>query len=127
MKGAANMDEVIYAYSRAQAIEDGELVDVTSTAEEDGFVFPVALTSAAWVRYVQVPPKVTTQDELGRLRSVLQQLRLAMNSGKWGSEIHFCVFVHMEDYFSLLVELKAHCGPGDDGEPVVTVMLPGED
>jgi hypothetical protein len=26
-----------------------------------------------------------------------------------------------------LVRLKALCGPGDQGEPVVTVMLPDED
>jgi hypothetical protein len=26
-----------------------------------------------------------------------------------------------------LVTLKAVCGPGDDGEPVLTVMLLGED
>jgi hypothetical protein len=26
-----------------------------------------------------------------------------------------------------LVRLKAVCGPGDQGEPVITVMLPGED
>jgi hypothetical protein len=26
-----------------------------------------------------------------------------------------------------LVRLKAICGPGDEGEPVVTVMLPTED
>ena len=25
------------------------------------------------------------------------------------------------------VELKAVCGPGDEGEPVITIMLPGED
>ncbi len=25
------------------------------------------------------------------------------------------------------VQLKAVCGPGDDGEPVITVMLPDED
>ena len=25
------------------------------------------------------------------------------------------------------VELKAVCGPGDKGEPVVTIMLPDED
>ena len=28
---------------------------------------------------------------------------------------------------SSLSQLKALCGPGDDGEPVVTVMLPDED
>src|SRR5262249_56697175 len=26
-----------------------------------------------------------------------------------------------------LVRLKAHCGPGDQGEPVITVLLPEED
>jgi hypothetical protein len=26
-----------------------------------------------------------------------------------------------------LVRLKALCGPGDDGEPVMTVMLPDEE
>jgi hypothetical protein len=26
-----------------------------------------------------------------------------------------------------LVELKAVCGPGDDGDPVVAVMMPDED
>jgi hypothetical protein len=26
-----------------------------------------------------------------------------------------------------LVNLKAVCGPGDDGEPVLTVMMPEED
>ena len=25
------------------------------------------------------------------------------------------------------VTLKAHFGPGDDGEPVVTIMMPSED
>jgi hypothetical protein len=26
-----------------------------------------------------------------------------------------------------LVRLKAVCGPGDQGEPVITVMMPNED
>jgi hypothetical protein len=39
---------VIHAYSRAEALEDGVLVDVTSTAREAGFRIPVALTRAVW-------------------------------------------------------------------------------
>ena len=35
---------VISTYTRAQAIEDGVLVDVGSTAQEAGFKWPVALT-----------------------------------------------------------------------------------
>ncbi|MCP4286877.1 MAG: hypothetical protein GY792_20935, partial [Gammaproteobacteria bacterium] len=40
--------EVISTYTRAQAIEDGVLVDAGPTAKEIGFRFPVALTSAVW-------------------------------------------------------------------------------
>ena len=58
VKEAGSMGDVfgpvIYGYSRAQAIEDGELVDVT---EADGckgnFRFPVALTRAAWAACVE--------------------------------------------------------------------------
>ena len=40
--------EVISTYSRAQAIEDGVLIDAGSMASEAGFKWPVALTSAVW-------------------------------------------------------------------------------
>jgi uncharacterized protein YunC (DUF1805 family) len=38
--------EVIHAYTRAQAIEDGTLVDVTETAKEAGIKYPTAVTEA---------------------------------------------------------------------------------
>ena len=38
--------EIIFSYTRAQAIADRVLVDVTPTALEAGFRFPVAATSA---------------------------------------------------------------------------------
>ena len=40
--------EVISAYSRGQALEDGVLVDAGSMAKEAGFRWPVAITAAAW-------------------------------------------------------------------------------
>ena len=40
--------EPIHSYTRAQAIEDGQLIDVSTVAREAGIVWPVALTSAAW-------------------------------------------------------------------------------
>ena len=54
---------VIFSYSRAQAIEDGVLVDLTKWAKETGFRIPVACTSTLWERYI-VPPNGTT--ELGQ-------------------------------------------------------------
>jgi hypothetical protein len=38
--------EVIFSYTRAQAIADRVLIDVTPTALEAGFRFPVATTAA---------------------------------------------------------------------------------
>lgn len=40
--------EVIHAYTRAQAIEDGVLVDLSDLAREAGFRFPVAVTLGVW-------------------------------------------------------------------------------
>ncbi len=40
--------EPISIYTRAQALDDGFLVDVSELAKEAGFRFPVALTRAAW-------------------------------------------------------------------------------
>ena len=63
---------VIYAYTRAQAIADGVLVDVTETAKEAGFKLPVAITEALQNRIT--PTKADTaigQDYDGRLWDVL--------------------------------------------------------
>ena len=45
---AAACDPIFSTYSRAQAIEDGILVDVSDTAREAGFTIPVALTRTVW-------------------------------------------------------------------------------
>jgi len=54
-KGFWDDAEIIYAYTRAQAIEDGELVDLSETAREAGIKFPVAVTRAVWAKYVEIP------------------------------------------------------------------------
>jgi hypothetical protein len=120
----------IHRYTRADAIRDGVLIDVSATAREAGFRWPVALTAAVWARCVAVPPGVVCQDEAGRLWDVLTMLRFAVCGGKDGArEVRFGVHVRNDNRDSTppLVRLKALCGPGDEGEPVVTVMLPNED
>ena len=46
------MDGIIARYTRAQAIEDGVLIDVSKMAKEAGFVIPVAVTDAVWNEYI---------------------------------------------------------------------------
>lgn len=121
--------DLIHRYNRADAIRDGVLIDVSETAGEAGFRFPVALTRAVWEQCVSVPPGVVCQDETGRLWDVLWMLRLAITRSDGGSELRFALHVRNDnrDGIPPLVKLKAICGPGDDAEPVLTVMLPEED
>ena len=53
--------DLIHSYSRAQAIEDGVLIDVSTVAREAGITYPVALTSAAWGRCVTVRRRGETE------------------------------------------------------------------
>jgi len=129
-KGFWDDAEVISSYSRAQAIEDGVLVDVSTVAKEAGIKFPVAMTATVWGQYVEVPEGVICQDERGRLWDILWMFRCA--AAKFdGDTLHFKLYVrnHNRERPTRqdLVTLKAICGPGDNGEPVVTIMTPEED
>ena len=135
--------DVIYAYTRAQAIEDGVLIDVTATAREAGVKFPTALTSAVWADYVSVPTELNgQQDEMGRLWDVLWMFSCAVRCGKVVGPIGtFEVIIakpdkgdwrgnekaHKGNRTQRLVTLKAVCGPTDDGSPCITIMRPEED
>ncbi len=122
--------EVISSYSRGQAIEDGELVDVTDTAREAGFRFPVALTRAAWNAYVEVPRGVRMQDEMGRLWDILSMARFAIQRSRQGGDrLVFGVHVRNDnrDRTPPLRQLRLVVGPGDTAEPVMTILLPSED
>ena len=63
--------EVIYSYTRAQAVADGVQVEVTKTAQEAGIKFPVFLTRTVFDTLRAVPEGVTGQDEAGRLWDVV--------------------------------------------------------
>ncbi|PJK98704.1 hypothetical protein B9Y57_13660 [Stenotrophomonas maltophilia] len=141
--------DLIHSYTRAQAIEDGVLVDVSDVAKEAGFKLPVAITRAAWARYVEVPRglELRGQSVDGRLWDVLFMLHVAIKQQQSdGSELQFQLHVALPDAGDWLsneahpeagsgltrsthrlVTLKALCGPGDALEPVVTIMLPNED
>jgi hypothetical protein len=120
--------DLIHSYTRAEAIRDGVLIDVSATAKEAGIRYPVALTRAVWERCVTVPPGVHCQNEAGRLWDVLWLLRLAIGRSD-GQEVRFAVHVRNDNRERTppLVRLKAICGPNDDGSPCIAVLLPDED
>jgi len=119
--------EYISMYTREQALEDGFLIDVSEVAKEAGIKFPVALTSAVYGDYVEVPEGVTGQDVQGRLWDILWMLRVAIKRGTEDSLIMYDLMVRNDNRQPKKVTLKAMCHPGDQSEPVITIMLPQED
>ncbi|MDQ6422625.1 hypothetical protein RB620_24640 [Paenibacillus sp. LHD-117] len=119
----------ISKYTRADAISDGTLIDVTDMAKEAGFKVPVALTSALWSKCVEPldADRKRGQDEKGRLWDILTVLFFEIRRSKSkGHELRYSVRFQMGSRLKL-VQMKAHIGPGDLGEPVFTIMLPEED
>lgn len=125
--------KVIYAYTRAQAIEDGILVDVTETAKEAGIRFPTAITRALWNGYIEPAELLKDQGQSvqGRLWDVLFLFTLAAKTSPKGcSELFYKVNFLMDHGNSCKLEtvtIKALCGPGDDSAPCITLMLENED
>jgi hypothetical protein len=122
--------EVIYAYTRKQAIADGEQVDVSTVAGEAGIRFPVFITRTAFDAYVTVPPDVSGQDEAGRLWDVVWMLRFAIRKAAQGhTRLPFALYVRNDNRAAKLVKLVAMCGALDidDPQPAITIMLPDED
>jgi hypothetical protein len=126
--------EVISTYSRARAIEDGVLVDAGDMATEAGFRFHVAITAAAWSDCVVWTDADTErqvhQDQSARLWDALFMAHHAIRSSRSGGDrLTFQLYRVPRDGKSIEAAnttLKLIVGPGDRGEPVITI-LPNED
>lgn len=110
--------EIIFRYTRAQALDDGVLFDVSRHAIALGYDkrVPVAITQAVheWC--------ARRTDEAGRLaneQTVLDAaFRAIMAADREESGTNF-THPGFPDY-----GLRVEIGPGDDGEPVLTIGLP---
>ncbi|MBR7970235.1 DUF6573 family protein [Burkholderia cenocepacia] len=132
-----NPDDVfgktISSYTRAQAIADGVLVDVSGLALEAGFRIPVAVTSAVWADCVAWTDadskKQVAQDENGRLWDVLWMGALAAKRARGAQRVAF--ELHRVPRGRGIrpgpVVLNLHIGPGDNAEPVITILMTDED
>lgn len=144
MQADQPMGPMVFSYTRAQAIEDGVLVDLTADGEtkllcrEAGFKLPIAMTTTAFTETVLAGTTETPDGEFvfpssqsgkGRLWDVLMVLRYSIRSIPDGEDrVNFEVDVDTNgDGKHKTVKLWCLCGPGDDGEAVLTIMLEGED
>ena len=122
--------EVIYSYTRAQAVADGVQVEVSKVAAEAGIKFPVFITRTVFDSFVAVPEGVSGQDEAGRLWDIVWMLRFAIRKTQHGqSRLPFALYVRNDNHKPRLIKLIATCGALDidDEQPAITVMLPDED
>ena len=122
---------IIYAYTRAQAIADGVLVDVSETAKQTGFKLPVAITDALHGRLTSTrADQALGQDYDGRLWDVLWLAAFTIKLADRGSDtVNFTVVLQEAEARSgqpqnTDLRLRAVCSPGDEGEPVVTIGFP---
>ncbi|WP_258111091.1 DUF6573 family protein [Alicyclobacillus sp. SP_1] len=119
--------EYLSVYTRAQALDDGVLVDVTELSKEARIRYPVALTKALYEE-VFVPSEA--DERLGQ--SVTGRLWDALTLFAWyarrinGHTFQYPLRVQ-RGHRAVDVLLKAVIGPGDDLEPVITLLLPHED
>ncbi len=114
---------VVYAYTRREAIEDGTLVDVTEVAK--GLILHTVVTSNVWERCVKVPEALEgLQDEQGRLGDVLDMALRAAQGKPDDDLVEFQVVAVDAPPDVVVHKLWLHLGPGDEGEPVLTIMFP---
>lgn len=125
---------VIFTYTRAQAITDGVLVDVSEPARKAGFRVPVAVSRSVWDDCVawteEDDDNQTCQHESGRLWDVLWMTLFACKCHLSCSEVRVELLRIPRDGKSKKAKrcvLKSVVGPGDNGEPVITIMMPEED
>ncbi len=128
-------DPVLSVYTRAQAIEDGFLVDVSDTAREAGFRIPVAVSRTVWDRLIALPEGYRGfQDERGRLWDVLWMARYYALSASGSDRVKMSVLVHdiRKDLRDSNRPPRRHfaivaIGADDDGGPAITIMFAEDD
>ncbi len=126
---------VLSVYTRAQAIEDGILVDVSDTAREAGFNIPVAVTRTVWNRIVALPDGYQGfQDERGRLWDVLWMARHYALRASDSDRVRMCVLVRdiRKDLHDSNRPPRKHfpivaIGAGDERRPAITIMFAEDD
>ena len=114
--------DLICCYTRAEALADGVLVDVSERAKRAGMKYPTACTAGVW-SLIDCLPESDTDTLAGivadtRLAEVLTAMLAAIRAASGTDRVTF---------EALGCALWAQCGPGDTAAPVITIMREGED
>lgn len=126
-------DGQVFRITRQQLLAEGALLDISAIAREAGLVFSTAITAGLWAAYGDA----RTAAESPRFVLVLcWMLRFAIRDliparrfkDPFSETLFFGIFVQERATGEYrLAEVKAVCDPGDNLEPVITLLLPEED
>ena len=127
--------DIISSYSRAEAIADGVLIDamtgVFESVSRQHYKYPVAMTAGVFVLIEQaVNDKKYHNDFAGIWHDILSMAKQGRDiANGTGKEIVVYIQRFNANPFHAQNKETLHilCGPGDNAEPVLTVMLPNED
>ena len=129
--------EVIYAYTRKQAIDDGMLIDVTKTAKEAGFHDSTVITAALYER-LQCTKKEKSEGQSyeGRLWDVLfvgiTKVRAYVTARKPRGPFRLDVTITVREEQGngkvkpVLMDYCVDFNLGDEGELVITIGFAGD-
>lgn len=113
--------EVVSTYTRAEALADGSLIDQSEVAKEAGFKYPLAITSGLHgVIQKAIKDGADTIDWI--MWDILTMFKIAIKKDGGSDKVWF--------QFSLqgkIIDLWSVINGGDDGKPVITIMLTTED
>lgn len=120
---AAHGDALLSVYTRAQALADGVLIDLTKLYPSDTRLFrwPVACTIPVWERVRK------HADANGNAAVWYLCLMAIKGKTKIISESEHLFACHIPIDNPRPTEFKINVGPGDNYEPVITIMMPYED
>lgn len=117
-------EDLVSSYSQAQAIEDGVLHLIPREISRDYFKYPVIL-SAGLVALIEkaVATKKYIADYRGIVHDILFTCQSAAKRSSGADVLRTKIIIRgagpRATYDLLMV-----CGPGNNGEPTITIMLP---
>lgn len=116
--------ELIFSYSRSEAIRDGVLIEVSAELlAEAGIKYHTTITCILWHGVIEpdAASKAAGQSVEGRLWDLLAVFR-AFARRTSDSILLFPVRFLFDGCNHRDVEIKSVCGPGDDPTPCITLM-----
>ena len=122
--------EIISRYTRADAIEDGTLIDITGNfpgISHQLYKYPVACTSAVWAI---VEAAVASKQHCNDYKGVVWDLLWMSQKGivrRIDESQHIYRMIITGTGTKKYHDFKIVCHGGDQAEPVLTILLPWED